>query len=94
MSAAARRHLFVSGKVQGVFYRASAAAEAEARGRAGWVRNRRDGRVEAVVEGPLGAVEAFVAWAHRGPPAARVDAVEVHVDEPAGLSGFAVRPTE
>jgi len=94
MSAAGRRHLFVAGKVQGVFYRASAAAQAEALGLAGWVRNRRDGRVEAVVEGPHGAVEAFVAWAHRGPPAARVDAVEVHADEPAGLSGFAVRPTE
>ena len=93
MSGAIRRHIFVAGRVQGVFYRASAAAEAEARGLAGWVRNLRDGRVEAVVEGPAPAVEAFVAWAHRGPVAARVDAVEAHSDEPAGLTGFAVRPT-
>ncbi len=65
-------HLRISGRVQGVGYRDAMRSEALARGLAGWVRNCRDGSVEAVVQGDPAAVEALVAWARRGPPAARV----------------------
>jgi acylphosphatase len=65
-------HLRVDGRVQGVGYRAALAAEAASHGISGWVRNRRDGTVEAVVQGSPGAIEEILAWARRGPPAARV----------------------
>ena len=69
-------HLRISGRVQGVGFRESMCAEAERLGVAGWVRNRTDGSVEALVQGPGGAVDAILAWAGRGPPAARVERVE------------------
>lgn len=71
------RHLFVSGRVQGVGYRAWLAEAARAAGLYGWVRNRRDGRVEALLIGPPEAVETVIAAARRGPPAAAVTSVEV-----------------
>ena len=77
MNEAACRRLRIHGVVQGVGFRYSLHREAVRLGLAGWVRNRRDGTVEAVVAGPAAAVEAMVAWAHRGPPSARVDHVEV-----------------
>lgn len=67
--------LRIEGRVQGVYYRASAHAEAERLGLHGWVRNRRDGSVEALVAGPAAAVERFVDWAWIGPAAARVERV-------------------
>lgn len=70
------RHLVITGRVQGVWYRESMRLEAERLGVAGWVRNRRDGTVEAVVHGEDSAVEALVSWAWDGPDAARVDSVE------------------
>lgn len=73
---AVTRHLRVSGRVQGVGYRDTMRAEALAHGITGWVRNRRDGTVEAVVQGDRGAVDALVDWARRGPPAARVTGLE------------------
>lgn len=79
MSAAATvaRRLVIAGRVQGVGFRYAFADEARMRGLAGWVRNRRDGRVEALVSGPPPAVEAMIAWARLGPPAAQVSSVEV-----------------
>jgi acylphosphatase len=79
MSAAAivARRLVIAGRVQGVGFRYAFADEARMRGLAGWVRNRRDGRVEALVSGPAPAVETMIAWARVGPPAARVSSVQV-----------------
>jgi len=89
---AARAHLVIRGRVQGVWYRGSMEDEAERLVVAGWVRNRPDGSVEAEVEGEPGAVEALIAWARRGPPAARVTDVEVHWVDPHGERGrFVVR---
>ena len=69
-------HLRIAGRVQGVGYRDALRSEADARGLAGWVRNRRDGTVEAVLQGEAAAVQAVLDWARRGPPAARVDRID------------------
>ncbi|MBZ0159285.1 MAG: acylphosphatase [bacterium] len=86
-----RAHVWVSGRVQGVCFRACTSDEAAAAGVAGWVRNSSDGRVEAVFEGEKSAVEAMIAWCRMGPPAARVNAVEVTWEQPKGEHGFGVR---
>lgn len=89
-----RAHLRVYGRVQGVFFRATAQEEADRLGLAGWVRNRRDGSVELVAEGPIEALERLCAWARQGPVHARVDEVERVDSEPVGLEpGFVVRPS-
>ena len=62
--------------VQGVYYRKSMVEAAQRLGVQGWVRNRADGSVEALVVGPQQAVQALIDWSHQGPPAARVDSVE------------------
>ena len=88
------RRVVVHGRVQGVGYR-DAMCDAAGRARVGgWVRNRRDGTVEALVQGEPAAVESVLAWCRRGPPAARVASVVVHevVPEP-GIAGFDVAPT-
>jgi acylphosphatase len=87
---ARRVRVRVTGRVQGVFYRASCAREARARSVAGWVRNAEDGAVEAAFEGQAADVEALLAWCRGGPPLARVDAVEVMEEAPTGGSGFRV----
>lgn len=69
-------HVWISGKVQGVFFRASVHDEATRRGLAGWVKNLPDGRVEAVFEGDIKQVEAMLSWCQKGNPASRVDQVE------------------
>jgi len=86
-----RAHVFVSGTVQGVYYRATTREQATEHGVDGWVRNLDDGRVEAVFEGPQDAVEAMVEWCHEGSPAARVEDVEVEYGDPDGETGFHVR---
>ena len=82
--------MIVSGLVQGVGFRYSLAGRAEARGVAGWVRNRPDGSVEAVLEGADDEVEALVEWCRLGPRGARVDRVEADDEQPSGLRGFTI----
>ena len=76
-----RKRLRITGRVQGVAFRASAVTAAQALGLAGWVAKRADGSVETVAEGDEAEIAAFIRWCHQGPPAARVDHVEV-TDEP------------
>ena len=86
-----RAHVFVSGRVQGVYHRATTREQAGERGVDGWVRNLDDGRVEAVFEGSEEAVEAMVEWCHEGSSRARVENVDVEYEDPEGLDGFEVR---
>ena len=86
-----RAHVFVSGRVQGVYYRATTRDTARERGVDGWVRNLDDGRVEAVFEGPEAAVESMLEWCHTGSPKARVDDVEVEYGDPDGVEGFEIQ---
>jgi acylphosphatase len=72
-----RAELIICGRVQGVFYRASAQDEARRLGLTGEIRNLPGGEVEAVVEGPREQIEDFIAWCRRGPPAAQVEEVKV-----------------
>jgi acylphosphatase len=86
-----RKHVLVSGVVQGVFFRDTCRRVAGQQGVAGWVRNLRDGRVEAVFEGTADSVVRLVEWSRRGPAGAEVTGVTVE-DEPAeGLTFFEIR---
>ena len=85
--------LRIEGAVQGVGYRAFAAAEARKLALDGWMRNRSDGTVEALVCGETKQVEAFVAACMRGPPGARVKNIDLHKAEPPAEKGFRSRPT-
>jgi len=76
-----RAHLFISGKVQGVYFRANTQSEALKLGLKGFVRNLPDGRVEALFEGEEEAIEKMIAWCHRGPSGARVERVDVEWGE-------------
>ncbi|MFC7027798.1 acylphosphatase [Halomicroarcula sp. GCM10025324] len=86
-----RAHVFVSGRVQGVYYRATTRETARERGVDGWVKNLDDGRVEAVFEGEEAAVEAMVEFCHEGSERAEVTDVDVTYRDPEGLDGFEVR---
>ena len=81
----------MSGRVQGVWFRDSCRREAQARELAGWVRNRMDGAVEAVFEGPERAVAEVVSWCRMGPPRAEVTGIDVIEEPPEGLVGFQIR---
>jgi acylphosphatase len=87
----ARRRVVAHGRVQGVFFRDTLSGEADRRGVAGWVRNRDDGAVEAVLEGDIGAVQDLVELCRRGPEGAEVSRLEVEEERPEGLSSFEVR---
>lgn len=85
--------LRIHGRVQGVGFRHYMTREARRRGVAGWVRNRVDGTVEAIVQGSQEAVDALIAWVRRGPPSAHVTDVEIGPDDGA-YEGFVQKPTE
>jgi acylphosphatase len=86
-----RKRVVVHGSVQGVFFRDTMRRLAEQRSVGGWVRNNRDGTLEAVLEGDESALERLLAFAHEGPRGAQVERVEVFDEEPEGLQGFAIR---
>jgi acylphosphatase len=86
-----RRRVVVHGHVQGVFFRETLRRRAESVSVAGWVRNRTDGAVEAVLEGERDAVERLVEFCREGPRGARVDWIDVVAEEPEGLSRFEIR---
>jgi acylphosphatase len=86
----ARRRVVVHGRVQGVWFRGTTRERAVAEGVAGWARNRPDGTVEAVFEGPPEAVERLERFVQMGPPGAHVERVDVREEQPEGLSGFDV----
>jgi acylphosphatase len=79
-----RAHVLVSGRVQGVYYRSYAEEKARELSLTGWVRNRPDGKVEAVFEGEQEAVDEIVDWSHKGSPASRVEKVDVAWETPTG----------
>jgi acylphosphatase len=93
------RHAIIRGRVQGVGYRVWVEDEALRRGLAGWTRNRRDGSVEAVFAGAPEAVAAMIEACRRGPPSARVEAVDVRAASPDDLAArragekFSLLPT-
>lgn len=85
-----RARVMISGRVQGVFFRASCAERAEALGLSGWVRNAPSGGVEAVFEGEEADVDAMLGWCRHGPSHARVDHVEVVDETPTGAKDFRI----
>ena len=93
MSERIARRLTVHGRVQGVWFRESMRQEAERLGIGGWVRNRLDGTVEALVEGDAPAVQAITDWARRGPRDAEVSGVDISDERATGLSRFEKQPT-
>lgn len=86
-----RVRVLISGMVQGVFFRQATAEQARRLGVAGWVRNRPDGRVEAVFEGSQDVVDQIVSWCREGTPWSKVEQVEVTAEEPEGLDAFRIR---
>jgi acylphosphatase len=87
------RSIRIIGRVQGVMFRESMCQQAERLGITGWVRNRRDGSLEALIQGEVSDVEAMIAWAHRGPELALVKRVEI-ADASGEYENFARLPTE
>lgn len=86
-----RAHVIISGKVQGVYFRAGTRDQALALGVAGWVRNRPDGTVEGVLEGDREKVEELIRWCRQGPPRAAVSGVQIEwEDYRGGFNGFEI----
>lgn len=86
-----RIHVFISGYVQGVFFRSYTAQKAKSLDLAGWVRNLPDGRVEAVFEGPKDKIEKMIKWCWKGSPASQVEKVEEIEEKEEGLREFEIR---
>ena len=86
-----RRRVLVAGRVQGVWFRETCRQEADALGVSGSVRNRNDGRVEAVFEGAPGDVQHLVDWSRHGPRLAVVSDITVQAEPPEGLGAFTIR---
>ena len=86
-----RAHVFISGRVQGVFFRESTKNNAEKLGVSGWVRNLSDGRVEAVFEGKERDVKRMLEWCRTGPKLAKVEKVEIIWEAPKGEKGFEIK---
>lgn len=82
----------ISGKVQGVFFRASAKAEAERLGLTGFIRNEGDGSVYVEIEGSEAAVERFMVWCKRGPQLAEVESVQTEEGQPKHFTTFEISP--
>ena len=93
MSEPVTRRLRMHGRVQGVWFRESMRQKAEELGVVGWVRNRMDGTVEAVVQGPFEAVDAITAWARRGPEAAQVTHVDIAEESAPPFAAFEKKST-
>jgi acylphosphatase len=90
--AESRAHVLISGRVQGVFFRAHTRDAARRLGLTGWVRNLPDGRVEALFEGEKEKIDEMITWCHQGSPYSRVDQVEVAWEDYIGeFSSFSVR---
>ena len=87
-------HVTITGRVQGVWYRGWTVKEATALGLTGWVRNRRDGSVEAVFSGEESRISTMIARCRKGPPLARVDNLAVEDNVAETFTGFEKRPTE
>lgn len=91
MAGKVRAHIFVAGKVQGVYYRQNTAEVAKADRVSGWVRNLADGRVEAVFEGDESSVNRVIEWCRRGPPRAEVEKVDAKFESYTGeFSDFTI----
>lgn len=85
-------HVIISGRVQGVWFRTSTKQKAEQLGITGWVRNTKDGRVEAIFEGEEETVNQMLQWCHQGPPLSKVNNVEIKNQNPTnGFEEFSVR---
>lgn len=85
--------IMVHGRVQGVGFRYALEAAAQRAGARGWVRNRREGTVEALIAGDAATVDTVLAWAHQGPPSARVDGVDTAESSETPPDGFEIRAT-
>ncbi|MBU0514290.1 MAG: acylphosphatase [Proteobacteria bacterium] len=91
MSQAQQARFVISGRVQGVWYRASTQERAVGLGLTGWVRNLPDGRVEVLAQGPTDRIQALIDWCRQGPPLARVERIDVDWQPPGEPhSGFAI----
>jgi acylphosphatase len=87
-----RVHLKISGRVQGVFFRATTVAQAQRLGVTGWVRNRPDGSLETVAEGSRAKIDEFIAWCRHGPAGAQVRQFDISWQRPTGeFNGFHIR---
>lgn len=86
-----RAHVFISGKVQGVFYRANTKEMATQMEIDGWVKNLNDGRVEAVFEGGRNDIEKMIDWCWEGSPQANVEDIDVSWEDPKDIDGFEIQ---